>query len=140
MTIKELRAQTGLSQSRFAERYGIPVKTIQAWEAGRFQPADYIVDMLEKLIAQEDIELKAWVFSEYRDSRGTGSEKLFKDRDEAVKYAEEEWNHLSVRDQESYHIEDGDVFLVAEAPVYWDDVEEKYEPDLSSLDPVWSAI
>lgn len=33
MEIKEIRALTGLSQARFAEKYNIPKRTVQCWEA-----------------------------------------------------------------------------------------------------------
>lgn len=33
MEIKEIRALAGLSQGKFAEKYNIPKRTIQCWEA-----------------------------------------------------------------------------------------------------------
>ena len=38
-TIKELREKTGLSQGKFAQFTGIPVKSIQNWEAGSSIPS-----------------------------------------------------------------------------------------------------
>ena len=48
MNIKEIRALTGLSQAKFAERYGIPKRTLEDWEAGRRKPAEYFLRLLEK--------------------------------------------------------------------------------------------
>lgn len=53
MTIKELRASTGLSQAKFAERYSIPVRTLQGWECGRRNPPAYALAMLEKLVKED---------------------------------------------------------------------------------------
>ena len=53
MTIKELRASTGLSQAKFAEKYDIPVKTLQGWECGRNSPPRYVITMLEKLVIED---------------------------------------------------------------------------------------
>lgn len=43
-----------------------------------------------------------YVFDEYRDSMGTGTEKTFDNKEQAVKYARREWNHLSLNDKSSY--------------------------------------
>lgn len=49
MTIKEIREKAGLSQSKFAEKYHIPIGTLQHWEQGVRKPPEYVVYMLEKL-------------------------------------------------------------------------------------------
>jgi antitoxin HicB len=36
--VREIRARTRLSQSEFARRFGIHVRTLQAWEGGRTSP------------------------------------------------------------------------------------------------------
>ena len=33
--LKELRKELGLSQAKFAEKFGIPIRTIQDWEYGK---------------------------------------------------------------------------------------------------------
>ena len=53
MTVKELRAKTGLSQSKFAAQFGIPVRTLQDWERGRFNPPPYVVTMMERILELE---------------------------------------------------------------------------------------
>lgn len=45
--IKQLRKSTGLSQTKFGELFGIPMRTIQNWETGEREPANYIVNMME---------------------------------------------------------------------------------------------
>lgn len=57
MTIREIRALTGLSQAKFGERYGIPLRTIQDWEAGVRTPPTYVVALLERVV-REDEEAK----------------------------------------------------------------------------------
>lgn len=47
MTIKEIRSDTGLSQTRFAEKYNIPKRTIEDWESNRRNPPAYVIDMIE---------------------------------------------------------------------------------------------
>lgn len=141
MTIKDIRKKTGLSQAKFAEKFEIPKRTIENWETGERVPAQYIVDMLAYIVALEGVKLTAYVFSEYRDSFGTGSEKLFASRDEAIRYAKEEWDHLSIHDQNSYKNDPAGSFCVTEAvPVIWDDVAEEFYADMSSYDIAWSAF
>lgn len=51
--IKELRQRTGLSQSKFAEYFGIPVRTIQKWEIGQANPPEYIPKMISRILELE---------------------------------------------------------------------------------------
>lgn len=40
--IKELRASTGMTRKEFSEHTGIPVRTLEDWEAARRTPSDNI--------------------------------------------------------------------------------------------------
>ena len=42
LTIRDIRAHTGLSQAAFAVRYCIPRRTVENWESGYRQCADYV--------------------------------------------------------------------------------------------------
>lgn len=53
MTVKEMRALTGLSQSKFGSLFNIPTKTVQNWESERTHPPKYTVDMMEKILRLE---------------------------------------------------------------------------------------
>lgn len=53
MDIKALRTRTNLSQSKFANAVGIPVRTIQKWEQGERVPPDYVVKLLEYFLKNE---------------------------------------------------------------------------------------
>ena len=48
--IREIRDLTGLSQSRFAERFEIPVSTLRKWEQGETTPPHYVVKMLSAMV------------------------------------------------------------------------------------------
>ena len=54
MDIAELRKQTGMSQSKFAAYFEIPVRTVQDWEQGKRKPAPYIPKMMKRIL---DLEL-----------------------------------------------------------------------------------
>ena len=57
MTIKELREKTGLSQQKFGDYFGIPMRTVQNWEMGTRKCSQYIIDLMEyKLRAEGKIE------------------------------------------------------------------------------------
>ena len=51
--IKELRKETGLSQSKFAAKFGIPVRTLQQWEQGISAPPEYLVRMMVYIMELE---------------------------------------------------------------------------------------
>ncbi|WP_026521302.1 helix-turn-helix domain-containing protein [Butyrivibrio sp. VCB2001] len=52
--IKELRKKTGLSQSKFSSKFGIPVRTLQQWEQGISAPPDYVVRMMGYIMLLEE--------------------------------------------------------------------------------------
>lgn len=54
--MKELREATGLSQIKFAEKFEIPVKSLQNWEAERTAPPPYIIFMVKKILDFESIK------------------------------------------------------------------------------------
>ena len=80
MNIKEIRTEMKLSQQRFGDKFGIPKRTIQDWESGKHKAPDYIIDMINKIVQFEKLVPMAYVFHEYRDSWGRGSEEVFNDR------------------------------------------------------------
>ena len=51
--IKLLRQKTGLSQSKFAARFEIPVRTLQQWEQGQSAPPEYVVRMMSYILLLE---------------------------------------------------------------------------------------
>ena len=52
--IKKLRAELGLSQQKFAKKFGIPLRTVQDWEYGKREVRSYIVNMMQKIIELEN--------------------------------------------------------------------------------------
>ena len=53
MTINEMRAKTGMSQSQFAACFGIPLNTLQHWEQGLRKPPSYTLEMIERILKIE---------------------------------------------------------------------------------------
>lgn len=45
--IKAIRAAENLSQTQFAKKYEIPLKSLQNWEQGEREPPAYVVKFLE---------------------------------------------------------------------------------------------
>lgn len=58
MTVKGIRTLTGLSQARFAEKYGIPKRTLEKWEQGETNPPAYLVKLLERAVKDDYKEVK----------------------------------------------------------------------------------
>ncbi len=59
MSIKEMRNYTGLSQSKFAHIFDIPVATLKDWEQGRRTPPTYVINMMRSIL-----QFKGLLFSE----------------------------------------------------------------------------
>lgn len=54
--IKAIRANTGLSQKKFAEKTGVPARTILSWETGGRKPPSYVIPLLKLAVrALDDI-------------------------------------------------------------------------------------
>lgn len=54
-TIKELRESAGMSRKEFSEHTGIPVRTLEDWEAGRRTPPEYIPRLIAYQLKYEEL-------------------------------------------------------------------------------------
>ena len=61
-SIKDLRESTGMSRKEFSEHTGIPVRTLEDWEAGRRTPPEYIPRLIAYQLKYEELmkKEKAW--------------------------------------------------------------------------------
>lgn len=53
MTIRELRARTGLTQAAFAAALHIPKRSIENWEGGDRTPPAYLVELIEYRVTHD---------------------------------------------------------------------------------------
>ena len=51
-SIKQIAADAGLTQRKLADRFCIPVRTIEDWCAGKRTPPDYVRLMMQELLEQ----------------------------------------------------------------------------------------
>ncbi len=56
--IKELRESTGMSRKDFSEHTGIPVRTLEDWEAARRTPPEYIPRLIAYQLKYEGLMKK----------------------------------------------------------------------------------
>lgn len=56
--VKEIRAVTGLSQKKFAEKTGVPARTILSWETGDRKPPSYVIQLLRLAVQALECEKK----------------------------------------------------------------------------------
>lgn len=54
MTILELRTKLRLSQSQFAKKFHLNVRTVQTWEQGTRKTPDYITWLINRIIELEE--------------------------------------------------------------------------------------
>lgn len=55
MTIQDICSTHGLSQTALAQRFGIPLRTVQDWYSGRRTPPPYIITLLEIALKKEEV-------------------------------------------------------------------------------------
>lgn len=48
-----IRKMSGLSRKDFAERYKIPIRTLEKWERQESNPAEYVVLLLERAVKED---------------------------------------------------------------------------------------
>lgn len=51
-TVSEICQKYAMKQTELANRFGIPLRTVQEWHAGRRTPPDYIIRMMCELLEQ----------------------------------------------------------------------------------------
>ena len=55
MTIKELRASTGMTQQQFADYFNIPKRSIENWEGEKRTCPEYLVELIEYKLEKENL-------------------------------------------------------------------------------------
>lgn len=50
ITASSIRELSGLSRAAFCKKYGLPVRTMEDWEAERRVPPQYILQWLKRLV------------------------------------------------------------------------------------------
>ena len=56
--IRELRESVGMSRKEFSLHTGIPVRTLEDWEAGRRTPPEYIPRLIAYQLKYEELVAK----------------------------------------------------------------------------------
>jgi DNA-binding transcriptional regulator YiaG len=51
-TFRELRASTGMTQQAFADRFGIPKRTVENWDSGVSTPPPYVLSMMIEILGK----------------------------------------------------------------------------------------
>lgn len=55
ITIKELRESVNMTRREFSEHIGIPVRTLEDWEAARRTPPEYIPKLIAYQLKYEEL-------------------------------------------------------------------------------------
>lgn len=62
--LKKIRAELRLNRTEFSHYIGIPLRTLEEWEAGRRQMPDYVLRLIsyytrmQQLLAERNIEIE----------------------------------------------------------------------------------
>ena len=74
--------------------------------------------------------MKKYVFHEYREKWGLGSEEVFDSEEDAVKYANDEWNKMCDSDKKTYLNDDCGEFRVYEIEITAEQFEQYNNEEL----------
>lgn len=55
INIRAIRGVSQLSQAEFAERYGIPQRSVENWEGGQRRPPEYLVSLLAYAVYSDTV-------------------------------------------------------------------------------------
>ena len=61
---RALRKKTGLSMQKYGDKYGIPLRTIQAWEGNGRVPPDYVYELLKFRVEHDLAEFRKGINEE----------------------------------------------------------------------------
>lgn len=101
--ISKIRESTGMSQSQFAEQFGISVRTLQDWEQGRREMPSYVLDMIELLVEENKAgKHLAWYVISEECFDVFGMDEPFVSFSAAMRRAYSEWNTYTT-DEEKEH-------------------------------------
>lgn len=53
LTFHEVRVLSGLTQKAFSEKYSIPKRSVENWDAGSRNPPDYLVELLARAVKED---------------------------------------------------------------------------------------
>lgn len=53
MDTKEIRAILGISRIEFSRKYGIPIRTLENWDAGTRNPPEWLLALLERVVRED---------------------------------------------------------------------------------------
>lgn len=53
MNSKEIRALLGISRAEFSRRYGIPIRTLESWDAEVRKPPAWLMKLLERVVRED---------------------------------------------------------------------------------------
>ena len=87
--IKELRENINMSRKEFSEYIGIPIRTLENWEAARRTPPEYILRLISYQIKFKTVNQKTYDtnrnVSVIKDTDGNSivviNDKIFKEQD-----------------------------------------------------------
>lgn len=121
-----MREDLGISRADFSRKYGIPVRTLEAWEAEEREAPDYVIDLLGRAVYSDMMNKKARFYVVAIGEHDEWDCGSFDSYLEAFKTATEEWERRTPT-----HV------LEVEIRLYVADVEdedcENYDCDLVSF-------
>jgi len=50
---EEIRSILGISRAAFSRKYNIPIRTLEDWDAGKKNPPEYVMDLLERVVNED---------------------------------------------------------------------------------------
>lgn len=50
---EEIRKILGISRAAFSRKYNIPIRTLEDWDAGKKNPPEYVMDLLERVVNED---------------------------------------------------------------------------------------
>lgn len=53
LTAREIRELTGMKRCAFCAKYGIPLRTMENWEAGTTAAPQYVLELLERAVRED---------------------------------------------------------------------------------------
>lgn len=53
---ERIRKMLGVSRAEFSRRYHIPIRTLEDWDKGKFEPPRYVTELLERVVREDKLK------------------------------------------------------------------------------------
>lgn len=130
-----VRKLLGISRAAFSRKYNIPLRTLEDWDAGKKNPPDYVLDMLERIVREDKDMLYVLILST-RGNEEIQSIGTLEEMNKAMDELRKECRRLDPdgTEMDCFIISEAEAKRRKEAEDWWDGLSKKEKTETIEID------